>query len=136
MNKKVPANQIKQEFAGNNAFLNNKNVNFTGGMPKVTEAIEKFGEDFGKAAGKHFKEIIEQAKRSENSGLKINADDIATFKDQPFSQRAWEILSYPITGMPIDLANGVINGLKKIPWFKNSSGLNGLSAKPIFKNRK
>lgn len=134
-NKNAPANQIKQEFAGNNAFLNNKNVNFTGGMPKVTEAIEKFGEDFGKAAGKHFKEIIEQAKRSENSGLKINADDIATFKDQPFSQRAWEILSYPITGMPIDLANGVINGLKKIPWFKNSSGLNGLSAKPIFKNR-
>lgn len=38
--------------------------------------------------------------------------------------------------MPVDLANATINGLRKIPFLKNSSWLNDLSVKPFFQNRK
>lgn len=123
----------------NGAFLlNTGEVNFKGAMsnnlekklPKVTEAIKAFGEDFGEAAGTHFKEIIKK------SGLKISDDVIIFNKKEPFSKRALEIITYPVTGLPIDLANTVIGGLKKISWFKNSTWLSDLSAKPFLKNRR
>lgn len=132
-------NQPHEVVSFNGAFLLNKGeVNFKGAipndfkkeLPNVTAAIKAFGEDFGEAAGKHFREIIKK------SGLKIS-DDVITFdKEEPFSKRAFDILLYPVKDMPIDLANGVIKGLKKISWFKNSTWLSGLSAKPFLKNRR
>jgi hypothetical protein len=134
-NKKVSANQGKQGFADNNYF---KNLNFKGGipnnlekeLPKVTVAIKAFGEDFGKSAGEHFERIINKAK---GSGLEISTDGTVNFTKEPsFLKRALDILLYPIKDMPIDLVNGAINGLKKISWFKNSTWLSDLSAKPFF----
>ena len=134
LNKNVPANYIKQEFAVYNSFLlNNKNLSFKGKIPKVTEAVEAFGEDFGKAAKKHFENIIEQAK---GSGLEVHNDTITFSKEQTLLKKVLEMITYPVTGLPLDLVNGVIGGLKKIPWFKNSSGLNDLFDKSIFKNRR
>lgn len=115
----------------NGAFLLNKGeVNFKGTMPKVTEAIKAFGEDFGEAAGKHFDEIIKK------SGLKISDDAITFNKEEPFLKRALEIITYPVAGLPIDLANTVIGGLQKISWFKNSTWLSDLSVKPFLKHRR
>lgn len=128
-NKVIPTNKVVQEFVGDDRF-SNKNPNFKGGMPKVSEVVKTFGEDFGESAGKYFDEIIK------NSGLKINADDTITFEEQPFGKRALDILLYPIKDMPVDLANATINGLKKFPFLKNSSWLNDLSVKPFFQNRK
>lgn len=96
----------------------------------VADAVKTFGEDFGEAAGKHFEEIIK------NSGLKIQNDAITFNKEQPFSKKALEVITYPVAGLPIDLVNTVIGGLQKISWFKNSTWLSDLSAKPFLKNRK
>lgn len=134
-NKKVSANQVKQEFADNNHF---KNISFKGGvpnnlkkeLPKVTAAIKAFSEDFGEAAGEHFREIIKK------SGLKISDDAITFNKEQPFLKRALEIITYPVTGLPIDIANTAIGGIQKISWFKNSTWLSDLSAKPFLKHRR
>ena len=126
-NKRTPVNQRNKELTGNTAFFLNKNLSFKG-LPKYLEVAEKFGEDFGEAAGKHFKDIIEQAGRSSNSGLKINSNDTITFsKEQSLSKKVLEMITYPVTGLPLDLANGVIGGLKKISWFNER--LNGLSDK-------
>lgn len=133
-NKKTPAIKIKKNPAGSNCFSSPGNVNFKG-LTKVSFAIEKFGEDFGKSAGEHFEKIIKNADKLKKSGLKINNDGIITFTEQPFHERALDILLYPIKDMPVDLANGAINGLKKIPFLKNSSWLNDLSVKPFFQNR-
>lgn len=124
-------NQPHEVVSFNGAFLLNKGeVNFKGTMPKVTEAIKAFGEDFGEAAGKHFDEIIKK------SGLKISDDAITFNKEEPFLKRALEIISYPVVGLPIDLANTVIGGLQKISWCKNSTWLSDLSVKPFLKNRR
>lgn len=96
----------------------------------VADAVKTFGEDFGESAGKYFEGIIKK------SGLKANLDDTLIFTEQPFSKRALEIITYPVTGLPIDLANTVIGGLQKISWFKNSTWLSDLSAKPFFQNRR
>ncbi len=126
MNKITPAKQDRNDFAGIRAFKNiHSQPNFTG-LPKVSEAVKSFGEDFGKSAGEHFKSIIEKAKKH---GLQVNNDEIV-FPKEKLSHKAWEILTYPITGMPFDFANAILGGLKKISWFKN--GLSDLSAKPFF----
>lgn len=132
-NKTVSTNKENQDFVGDNRFLlTNKNPSFKG-LPKYSEAVEKFGEDFGKAAKEHFEKIIEKAK---DSGLKIGTDGAISFQEQPFFKKALDILLYPVKDMPIDLANGAINVLKRIPFLKNSSWLNDLSVKSIFQNRK
>lgn len=128
-NKVVLTNKENQEFVCDNRF-SNKAINFKGAIPKVSKAVKTFGEDFGESAGKYFDEIIKK------SGLKINPDDTITFEEQPFGKKALDILLYPVKDMPIDLANGTINFLKKIPFLKNSSWLNDLSVKPFFQNRK
>lgn len=136
-NKKMPTNKGNKDFVGDNHFLlNNKYVNFKGKMPKVGEAVKAFGEDFGKSASEHFEKIIKKASNLKKSGLNINIDDTITFTEQPFHERALDILLYPVKDMPIDLTNVAIKGLKKIAWFKNSAWLNDFSAKPFLKNRR
>lgn len=80
-NSQQHANRVKSPFADRNSFFLISNISFKGGMPKVTEAIKAFGEDFGKSAGEHFDEIIKK------SGLKINPDDTITFEEQPFLKK-------------------------------------------------
>lgn len=128
-----PAQTTKTAFAGICSSKKSTSQLSFKGLPKISEAVAKFGEDFGDAAGRHFETIIKQADRS---GLEIKANDSITFHEESFGKRALDILIYPVKGMPIDLANAVLKGLKKIPWFKNSSGLNELFDKSVFKNRR
>lgn len=119
------AKQAKTNFADFCISQNTSSqVSFTG-LPKVSEAIEKFGEDFGVAAKNHFKEIIEKANKLENSGLTIK-DNSITFRDQTYLEKALDILFYPVKQMPFDLTNATIGGLKKIPGIKKSSWINNL----------
>ena len=130
-NSKQHANRVKSTFADRNSFFLNKNISFKR-LPKVSEAIEAFGEDFGKAAKDHFKDIIEKAK---GFGLEVHNDTITFSKEKSLSKKVLEMITYPVTGLPLDVTNGVINGLKRIPFLKNNSWLSDLSAKPILKNR-
>ncbi len=129
--KRVPTNQERYRFAGTHNFsLNDKNPSFKG-MPTVKAAVAQFGEDFGKAAGEYFNEII---KKAEGFGLEIDTvnDTIIFDKDQSIPKKVLEMITYPVAGLPLDLTNGVISGLKKIPFLEKK--FNGLSDKhPFFK---
>lgn len=85
----------------------------------VADAVKTYGEDFGESAGKFFKEIIEKESKLSKPGLKINPDGTVTFKEQTLGKKVFEIVTYPVTQMPFDLANAVVGGMKKVPGLKN-----------------
>jgi hypothetical protein len=86
---------------------------------KVNDAVKMFAEDFGKSAGEYFGEIIKKESMLKKSGFNINPDGTATFVEKTLPKKVLEILSYPVTQMPYDLANAVLGGLRKIPGCKN-----------------
>jgi len=132
VDKIIPA---KQDFAVLQPFQKPLQPSFKGSLTYL-ELAEKFGEDFGKAAGENFRAIIEKVKDKPYSGLKIDSNQTITFKKETYLERAFDILLYPVTQMPLDIVNMTISGLKKIPGFKDASWLEALANKRIFKNRK
>lgn len=126
-NKKIQSglNQLQQAsslYAFNNSphsksFKSTSDVNFTG--VKVADAVKMFGADFGESAEKHFDKLIHTVRNIDNSGLKVDANDILKFPDQKLPQKALELLCYPVVQMPFDFANALLSGLKKIPGIRN-----------------
>lgn len=117
MNRIKPEKFVKIGFSNSCISQNtHSQLNFKG-QAKYSELAERFGEDFGQAAKEYFEEIIEKAK---HHGLEVHNDEIK-FPKETLSQKALDILSYPIMQMPFDFANAMIDGLKKIPGIKNLS---------------
>ncbi len=104
----------------------NQNLSFKGlssapnkAAIKVADAVKTFGEDFGESAGKYFREVIEKESKLLKPGLKINPDGTITFVEKKLGQKVFEIVTYPVTQMPFDLANTVLGGMKRVPGLKN-----------------
>ena len=131
MDKIMPSKQVQADFVVSQP----SKLSFKGSFTYL-EVAEKFGEDFGEAARKHFKEIIEKASTTENSGLKIHNNLNINLERPSYRERALSLLIYPVTKMPLDFANAVISTLKKIPGLKNTSWLDKLANKSALKNRR
>jgi len=116
--------------------LKSKDVNFKGlSSIKVSEAVKKFGEEFGESAQTNLKNIISKASSVENSGLSIH-NDVATFTNKNLGQRFVDLLKSPFVEMPFDIANSVLITLKKAG-FKDSKIINNmLDSKLLTKRRK
>lgn len=120
---------INQEPSNHNF----KELSFKGSSPiksfneiRVSEAIKKFGEIFGKSAEKHLDERIHDAKNYyTQTGLKVE-NDIISFQHKSFAKRLLDVVLYPITKMPLDIANSTLKGLKKIPGLKKSKTLDAM----------
>lgn len=101
-----------------------QDLSFKGLLPEskkvaitVADVIKTYGEDFGSSAGKYFKELVEKESKLDKPGFKIK-NGIFEFEEKKLGQRVIEVLSYPITQMPLDLANTVLAGLKRVPGLK------------------
>lgn len=113
--------------------INSQNLSFKGFS--VSNAVKKFGEEFGEAAAKNLHDKIFNAASVKNSGLSfINKDEIV-IKEKNLGQRFIDVLKYPIVEMPLDIANAALKGLKKIG-LKDSKFINDILGKPILKNRR
>lgn len=102
---------------------------------KVTDAVKKFGEVFGESSKKFLDEKIQNASKIEGSGLKWDKDkDILSFNQKSMGRKILDILLYPIVKMPLDIANAVLKGLKKV--FKNSKTIDKMLENPALKKRR
>ena len=135
LNKNVPANYIKQEFAGDNRFLlNNKNLSFNGKIPKVTEAVEIFSEEVGESAGENLDKIIKKVLKAGNTGLSLE-NGYLKFAEDTVGKKLYRAVVDPVIHLPLDLANSTLNLFKKIPGLKNAKFIDkGLNA-PTLKHR-
>ena len=120
---------------------NSLNLSFKGLFFKETSfdaiesTIKKFGAEFGSSAKANLEEKIASAHLIEKSGLKIKGDKI-TFKEKTLGKRFLDLLAYPVTQMPLDIANSALKLLKKVPGLKNSATLDNLLNAKTLKDRR
>lgn len=101
---------------------------------KVSDAVKKFGEEFGESAASNFKEKIIKASSIKNSGISIQNDQ-ATFVNKNLAQRFVDLLKYPVVEMPLDMANSTLGLLRKIG-LKDSKIVSNLHDSKILSNRR
>lgn len=128
-NLNEPLNSVSQDLTFKGSPINGKKI------ISITDAIAKFAKDFGKEASEHFKKRINDLAKLKDSGVKINGDEIS-FKEQSNGQKIKEIILYPILEMPLDIAEGTLKLLKKIPGMKDSKGINNLLETKALKTRR
>lgn len=113
---------------------NYQNLSFKGlSSVKLSHAIKEFGKEFGTSAEMHFKERLMKAASVKNSGLAIDGESV-TFMARPFVKRLFDVITYPITKMPLDLVNSTVYGIKRL--FKNPHALDNISNIRVLKNRR
>lgn len=99
-----------------------QNLSFKGlsvTFDNMSKGVSEYGKIFGRAAEDYFKDAINQAARTSGSGLKVNGESI-TFTDKNFGEKLIEVLTYPVTNLPLNSANSILTTLQKVPGFKNS----------------
>ncbi len=120
---------------------NSMNLSFKGlffketSFNSVSKTIKKIEEQFGKSAAENLELKMGNAHLIEKSGLKKEGNKI-TFTEKTVTKRFLDILTYPITQMPLDLANSVLKLLKKIPGLKKSTTLDNLFNAKVLKSRR
>lgn len=115
--------------------LKSQDVNFKGlSSIKVSDAVKRFGDEFGATAAENFKNKIANASAFKDSGLSVK-NDVATFTSKNLGERFVDLLKYPIVEMPLDIANSILVKLKKAG-IKNSKILNNLLETETLKNRR
>lgn len=138
-NKAVPTNKVRQEFVGDNRF-SNKNINFKGGIPKVTEvikvddALKILEKEVGTSAKEHFDKIISNLTSKQDSGVKLK-DGILEFDKDTTGGKLYRAIIDPVIHFPIDFAISTLGFLKKIPGFKNAKFIDDLRGKGILGRR-
>lgn len=111
------------------------NVAFTGGKVTVAKAVKKYAEEFGDVAAEHFKEKIHKAVAVEGSGLELK-DGIPKFHHKSTGAKFLDsFIVYPFKKLPIDIANSVVKGLRKLKPFKNSKMLERMENSKVLKTR-
>jgi hypothetical protein len=132
-NNSEPLNSISQDLTFKGSSL--KEARKAADSIGVSAVVKKFSQEFGETAAKHFDIKIKQAASHAESGLKVK-DDKISFEHKSFGKRLKEILLYPIVKMPLDIANAILKGLKKIPALKKSKTIDKLLDKKPLKNRR
>lgn len=114
-----------------------KNLSFKGlsTYTDVAKTVDIYGNHFGKAAKEFLSAKLEKASVTKGSGL-IKKGDTVEITEKGFPQRLLETVLYPVKDLPIDLANGFLGLLKKIPFLKNSDNFNKIYDSSILKNHR
>ena len=102
---------------------------------QVEEALKRIGKEVGPAAEKYFRELVEKAQKAGLSDFFLEGNT-AAFEQKTILNRFVCTIVSPVTKMPLDIANGVLKGLKKIPGFKNSKTLDNMLANPVLTKRR
>lgn len=118
LNNSEPLNSISQNLSFKGSFLPKK-LPAEGKIITIQEALSRFGNEFGTSATKHLEETIKNvSSKPAETGIKREGD---TLKFTPESnwKKIKDILLYPILKMHLDIANGFVDFLKKIPGIKD-----------------
>ncbi|MDD3150704.1 MAG: hypothetical protein PHV68_07695, partial [Candidatus Gastranaerophilales bacterium] len=91
-------------------------------LGKLNDAIENYGKTFGESSQKLFIKTIESLKDPNIKNVKVETDKIV-FVDSPLYKDIIKSTSAPFTELPLDMANGTISLLRKIPALKNNETL-------------
>lgn len=115
---------------------NSQNLSFKGLSSNVSKLVKTFEKHFGKVAAEDFEKTIDRLSYNNNFHLVKRSGNEISFKTENFADRLHQAITDPILYMPHDLANATLNGLKKIPFLKNSESIDNLLNKKPLKNRK
>lgn len=97
--------------------------------------VEKFASEFGEAARANFESKIAKAVALKHPEIELSGDQLK-FHESSFAKKVLDLLISPVTTMPVDLINGTLNSLKKVPGIKNSSWLDNALNVKFLKNRR
>lgn len=114
-----------------------KNLSFKGlfTYKDVSKTVDIYGSHFGKTARDFLQEKLEKASAIKGSGL-IKKGDTVEITEKTFPQRLIDTVLYPVKDLPIDLANGFLGLLKKLPFLKKSKNFDSIYNVNILKNRR
>ncbi len=121
---------------------NSKELSFKGSSPikgnsynNVADAIKRFGKIFGNSAEKYLEERIKYVAEYAKSGVTFKNDKIS-FQQKSLGKKLLDIVLYPVSKMPLDIANSTLQVLKKIPGLKKSKMIdNMLNNKALIERR-
>lgn len=123
-----PLSPFNEKYEERPLKTSSRNLSFKGlstTFPDVSRGVREYGNIFGHAAEEYFKNALDQAAKTSNSGLKVK-DNTITFTEKTLIKKLGGVLIYPVTNLPLNSVNSLLTTLQKVPGAKDWSFVKGL----------
>lgn len=111
-----------------------ENISFGCEPVKYSIMVESFNSLIGKSARDNIGQIIEKLSLEKNPLVKKEGE-MLIFRQRPVMEKAYQTIIDPILYAPVDLFNGALKTLKKIPALKKSKFISNLQDIKILSKR-